>query len=389
MYLRLHPPAALNVYAALADGLVRTGSLAIDGQPTTQFEPMYPAFIAAARVVLRAPALVDVAQVLVAAAGVLLLYRLTMTLTGDSRVAAIAAALFACDPLLVREAVGHSESGLLTTLLIAFAYAFVRMADATGAATAGAWLGLAMLTRTTTVPLLVLAPAVLAARRAWLEAVVLGATALLIMSPLPLRIHAIDGGWWPTRSGVNLYIGNSPRTAALLPHDDPDLLQLDADRLVHERLPNVDALPAAVSERTIDALLTREALGYMAADPARTIGQKIVNVAYLFSPRVVPYRPDAQPRPVGEVVVWAIFSSVLTASALAGVYARRKGLAVDAVLWCIAATVVGVAVAYVPATRYRAPMEFVLVFYAAVAWQLRSRRSVAAMRRCVASSRSG
>ena len=368
MYLRLHPPQTLNVYQALSDGLLRDGSLSIDGQVTTQFEPLYPMMLAAARFALRTPILVDLLQVAIASLGAVLLCRLTLTLTRDTRVALLAAALYAVDPLLVREAIGHSESALFTTLLIACAGACVSAETSIDAAVAGVWLGLAILTRTAALPLLLLVPAALAGRRSPRAAAALAVVALVVVLPLPLRNHAINGSWLPTRSGVNLFIGNSPRTVALLPREDLDELQIDADRVVHERVPDVDALTNAAAERVVDTVLTHEAIAFMTAHPLETAKQKVVNLGYVFSPRIIPYEQDGRPRPTIDVVSYAVFSTVITICATVGVYARRRYWRDDAVLWCVLLTIVAVNVVYVPATRYRAPMEFVLLFYAAAAW---------------------
>ena len=367
VYLVVHPPADLHVYRALADGLLRDGTLSIDGQPTTMYEPLYPMLLAAGRLAFGRPFLVDLLQIAVASLGAALLFRLALELTHDVRVSTLAAVLYAIDPLLVREAAAHSESALFTTLLIAFAATAVSAETPLAAGAAGLSLGLAMLTRTAAAPLLLLAPAALLMQRAPRSAIILFATAAIVVLPLPLRNHALNGSWWPTRSGVNLYIGNSPRTAALLPQEDLDELQVDADRVVHERLPNVDALPGPAAEQAIDQLLTAEAWRFMTAHPWRTAAAKIVNVGYVFSPRIIPYRQDEQPRPLADVLAYAIFSSAITICAAVGVYLRRRRLGGDAVLWCIAATVIAVNVLYVPATRYRAPMEFVLLFYAAAA----------------------
>lgn len=51
----------------------------------------------------------------------------------------------------------------------------------------------------------------------------------------------------------------------------------------------------------------------------------------------------------------------------AGVYLRRRELGRDAILWAIFVTFAIVNAFYVPATRYTAPMQFVLIFYTAVA----------------------
>ena len=371
VYLFVHPPAAHSVYWALSDDVLRNGSLAIAGQPTTMYEPLYPMFVAAARIVLRAPALVDLLQVLVAAIGVAFLYRLTAALTDDARVAVAAAALYAIDPLLVREAVGRSDSALFTTLLIAFAAAFVTADTQWRVGLAGLCLGLATLTRTTAAPLVVIAPAILASRGARRSAVALFIVAAAIALPFTLRNHALNGTWWPTRSGVNLYIGNSARTSEVLPRDDLDLLQRDAAAAIRAKAPALESLPPLDQERETDRFLTREALAFMTAHPAETFRRKVLNVWYLLSPAVVPYRalnPETgvpQDRPRAEIAIYAVSTSVVLILAAFGVYRRRFCWRADAILLAIALVIAAVNVVYVPATRYRAPMEFVLLFYAA------------------------
>ena len=112
---------------------------------------------------------------------------------------------------------------------------------------------------------------------------------LIVACPLPIRNHLVNGSWWPTRSGLSLYIGNSPYTAALLPDQDlASILQADALALVERERPNLSAA-AREDAQAVDALLTRRALAYMTEHPFRTLGQKLRNVLYLFSPRLVPF----------------------------------------------------------------------------------------------------
>ena len=122
----------------------------------------------------------------------------------------------------------------------------------------------------------------------------------------------------------------------------------------------------------------------MRAAPVQTFVQKLRNVAYFFLPRVVPYRiggshvavaPDgrisvegSRARPRAEVLLYVVSSSIVLVAAVAGVWLRRHRLREDAILWCIVATFVSVYAVFVPATRYRGPMSFVLLFYAAVAF---------------------
>jgi len=383
VYLFVHPPAAVNPYWSLADGLLRDGSLAIEGQKTTVFEPLYPLFVAAARAILRAPLAVDLLQALIAAAGAALIDRLTLALTGDDRVALAAALFYAVDPLLVRESVVRTESALFITLVLAFAAAFVAARRVAGFALAGACLGLAILTRTTALPLLVFAPAVLLARRMSAGAAALFAVAAIVLLPLPLRNHALNGSWLPTRSGINLFIGNCEYTTALLPDEDLDLLQDHAERTITLQRPDIGWLEPLPRERAADEFFAAQARSYIRARPGDWLAQKVRNVWYLLSPRVVPYRvatdeatvivdpggrarvDGSRPRPFGDVAVSAASQALLLLFGIAGAYRRRHALRGDLILWTVVATVVGVNVIYVPATRYRAPMEFVSIVYAA------------------------
>jgi hypothetical protein len=73
-------------------------------------------------------------------------------------------------------------------------------------------------------------------------------------------------------------------------------------------------------------------------------------------------------RGVAEIAAHAVTASSLLVAAAAGVYLRRREvLRRDAILWAIFATLVIVNAVYVPATRYTAPVQFVLIFYSAVA----------------------
>jgi hypothetical protein len=200
-----------------------------------------------------------------------------------------------------------------------------------------------------------------------------------------IRTYALTGSPWPGRSGINLYIGNSPYTSALLPTYDLDLLEPEAyERFVSAR-PDIAADdPRSAAE--FDAFLTRQAIGFMADRPWTTVRQKTLNVAYMLSPRIAPYvisGPETRvridggsvagvdngvSRGVAEIAAHAVTASSLLVAAAAGVYLRRREvLRRDAILWAIFATLVIVNAVYVPATRYTAPVQFVLIFYSAVA----------------------
>jgi len=394
-YLLIFQPTLESYYLGLADSLLTTGVLGFGGRPSASFEPAYPLFLAAARLVFgERTLLIQLLQASVAAAGAVLVYDLALQLSASRRTATAAAALFALHPLLIRQASAASDLPLTTLLLAGFALAFVRIRDARSAAGAGLLIGMAVLARSMVLPVVVLAAAILLVRRRRLHAAALTLVALAAIAPMMARTYALSGSLAPTRSGVNLYVGNSPHSAALLPTYDLDLLEPEAyERFVRAHPGVAEHGPAF--DAAFDDFLTAVSVEHMAGHPARTIGQKLMNAAYLVSPRLVPLRISGRDTRVhiddngaarvvdsvarSPVEVWshAIAASLLLAGTVAGVTLRRAQLGRDAVLWAIAVTFVGVNAIYVPATRYTAPMLFVMMFYTAAAFDELRRRSEA------------
>jgi len=393
LYLLLERPPFDGDYWALSDSLLRDWSLSLYGSRTTAFEPAYPLFLAMARVVAGHNALlVQVIQCTVAAAGVVFLYRLAARLTGSPRAGLIAAALYAVYPLLVRHSPDPTDAALMTALLIAFAAEFVAPTTTAGAVRAGLWLGLAVLTRTMALPIVALAAAVYWWNGARRPAAVLTVTALLVVAPYAVRNYALNGALLPTRSGLNLFISNSPYTASIFPGYGPDiLLEYAYSVLEGAAQPPVPESPAL--ERARDAEWTALALREIRQHPLRTAGLKARNVLYFFSPRLVPYHEPTEttrivlgengqftvenspPRRTSHQVIYAVSYTPVLALAIAGVWLRRRDLGRDAILWCVVVTFVAAHALYFPTTRYRVPIEFVLLFYAAVALDRRLRRT--------------
>ncbi len=200
----------------------------------------------------------------------------------------------------------------------------------------------------------------------------------------------------PTRSGLNLFVGNSRYAAQLIPKYDPDLLQDEAEALVERDRPDLNADSDRGRARSGSTYLAERALADMRRDPLRTLERKAANVAYFFWPRLVPWRVrgddtrivvgpddrvtvvDSHPRALVEEIGYSVPYTCVLVAAIAGVLMRRRALGRDAILWCILGTFVAVHAIYFPGTRYRSPVEFVLLFYAAVAadaWWGRVRRS--------------
>lgn len=383
VYLAIVRPPFEGLYWALASGVLHDGSLAIDGVKTTYFDPLYPLFLAFSRLLVGDHVLaVQALQGLVASLGAVYMYRLANALTGRQRIATLGAAAYAAYPLLVHHAVAASEFGLMSVFLIAFAYGIVTATNTTRATLAGLWLGLAILTRTEALPLVAVGAALLIISRPG-AALPFALAAAAVCSPLAIRNYSINGAILPTRSGVNLFISNSRYSAALLPTDSPDVLGAYVDSILALERPDLVGGNADL-ERDIDDYLTTRTIKEVRQHPSRTLALKARNLLYFFSPRLVPARimtsdtrvdlmddgraivTNNPPRPVWDDVSYTVSYSLVLVAACGGIWLRRRQLHRDGILWCIAATIVAVHVIYFPATRYRVPMSFVLLFYAAV-----------------------
>ena len=320
------------------------------------------------------------------------MYLLIEALTERRRAALFGAALYAFYPLLIRHAVVGDEFSLQSVLLIAFAYWLVTATTIVRASAAGIWLGLAMLTRTMVAPVVVLTAVLLVIKRRYRVAIAFAIAAASVLSPWLVRNYTVSGAIWPTRGGENLFHGNSPYTAALLPEYNLDLLGEYGQSIVARERPDL-LIPAPGNEILLDFTAERELDQFYAglawkeirARPLQTLQLTLWKFAYFFWPRLVPSRlvqdgtrlvlepaggarvENSRARPIAEDLAYTISYSMVAAAALIGLWVRRRHLSQDAVLWCIVLTFVTIGALYFPATRYRVPMEFVLLFYAAVA----------------------
>ena len=385
-YLIAKRPTFDSLYWLLATSILHDGSMTIAGEPSADFEPLYPLFLAASRLfTLSHPLGTQVLQVLVASLGTVFAFRLALALTHKPRIAMFTAGLFACHPLLVRQASIASDLWLATTLVVAFAHSFVRATSVGSFAISGLALGLALLTRSISLPLLALAPAVLLVRNRSAEAAALALVASLLFAPFAIRNRLITGSWDPTRSGLNLFVGNSPFTDVLLPEHDLDLLEDRAEALVKQQgwsSEEMDSLEYAVAA---NRLLTTSAWDHVINNPVEAAGRIARKTIYFFWPVVIPKYVvndgthlvvddegkiavrNASRRPILEILAYSFFSVPVLLASTAGIYLRRRDWRHDAILWCILVTFAGMHSIYFPATRYSAPMTVVLLFYAAVA----------------------
>jgi hypothetical protein len=390
-YLLAARPAFTIYYWEAASSLLHDGSLSIGGAKTAALEPLYPIFLAAVRLAVGdRPLLVQSAQALIAASGALFLYRLAFEITAKHQTAMIAASLFAVYPLLVRHSVDGTESALVTALLIAFACRFVGMRTTVDAVVVGVLLGGAILTRIVALPLLAMAPSI-AARKSGRSAVAMAGAALIVLAPYAVRNYRLSGVLLPARDGINLFISNSEYSAGVVAEYGPDILMPFAQsRLASEGLADLPMTPQA--EQQSDAAFRALALAEVRRHPSDTVRLKLANLITFFSPMLVPHfvmsgstsiqlGPDGQSvvtgavtRPLRDRMLYTVSYSVVAGLALIGVYRRRRYLAGDdAILWAVLLTFAAVHAVYFPSTRYRAPVEFVLLLYAAVGADVHTR----------------
>jgi hypothetical protein len=146
-------------------------------------------------------------------------------------------------------------------------------------------------------------------------------------------------------------------------------------------------------ERTIDGWLLQDALAEMRAHPVRMLSSRMMHAVYFFWPRLVPAydtTPEtrlvlepgnrarvegARRRPVRDEMAYSASYVAIVVAAVVGFWSRRRQWRADLPLSCIVLTLVVTHAIFFPATRYRVPMEFVLLLYAGVAvdaWVQRS-----------------
>jgi hypothetical protein len=377
-------------YWQLADGLREHGTLLLNGQPTAAFEPLYPAFIAAARWIHDAPSFVILAQIAVSCLGAFLLMRLARAMSDRDDAALAAGVVYAVYPYLVRQASAWMEITLLSTLLLGGWLAWARGRRHL----AVTLLAFAALTRMTILPVLLVSVFLIFRREGWRRGLVAATIAAVLIGPLMVRTFRLERSILPTRQGENLYVGNNAYAAQMIPRYDLDLLSGEGAVLVRARLglaPDADVPPAV-----LDHELTSEALRYLAADPRRALKAKAMNVVYFFDPRIVPYEPmdddttlsvtgdgrividQPRVRPAWQNIAHTVAWVPVLVLGVAGMWRRyRLGRMGDLDVVCLAsvAALTAVAAIYFPTTRMRMPLDPLFMAYAACALPPRRRVS--------------
>jgi len=222
--------------------------------------------------------------------------------------------------------------------------------------------------------------AALVLRRRFVPALLLAGTTVLIVSPALLRNYRLNGSLFFTRGGINLFEANCRHSAKVIPAYSTDLLNPYAYEVLNEEAPKF----VKADERERDNFYTQKALAFVKENPLQALKLRFLYLASLFHPRIVPFHPfhketkiafddtgrlqveNAADRP--QIAEWAhsISYSFIFLTALHGIWLRRKEIGRDAILHSIVLSFILIYTVYWPATRLRAPMDFVLMFYSAV-----------------------
>jgi hypothetical protein len=374
------PPDTGTLYYQLADDIATRGTAAFAGAIGQRIEPMYPLWLAAGRVIGgNHPLGLVLLQIGVASAAGVLLFSFTRALAGR-RTAAIAAALYAASPYLIRQSVAFMEITLAASLLLAFAWTAPRWRNPRIAAAAGAILGAAVLTRVSFLPIAA-GGILLVARAGFRSAAAAAAACAAILGAWTVCARMAGGSPFPARLGENLLVSTSEWSRAVVPQTNADVLLPIVDARARETLRSRGVTNPA--PRDVDTVMLEEALAFARAHPLDTALLKLRNAAYCLQPRLLPFTerrgsaeivdgalviPPQAARPLAFELAAGGFQAVLLAGAAAGLWKRRSQLAgADAVLLLIAGSVLAVTIVFFPTTRLLAPMMFVLMFYTAAA----------------------
>jgi len=142
-----------NSYWILSENLLYRGTLSFGAAPTTDYEPLYPAFLAFSRWIAQDRFwLVMTFQSIAASLAAVWLYRLTFRLSKSNRTQGLAAALYSFYPYYIRQSSALIEVGLFTAFLILCVLFYLKADELKYSLAAGVAFGLTLLLRTTATP---------------------------------------------------------------------------------------------------------------------------------------------------------------------------------------------------------------------------------------------
>lgn len=380
-----------NHYWSLSDEILKSGTLGFRNVPSTAFEPAYPILLAFARWMASDNVFwILIFQVCLHAVTAIVFYKMCHRMSEDNRVALIAGTLYSLYPYYVRQSCAIIDFPLLMLCLMTGLYFYLRAERSPYAVLSGIFFGLAILTRFVAAPVLFLACAHSFWRKKTATAFILFLSASVVMSPYLIRNHRIDGSWSPTRVGFNLFRSNNERAMEVFPKFSADTLDSYASYKLKGDKPDIGRiyLPYTMG-RDVDHYFYTQAWDFVKSRPLDFLKLKALNLFYVFYPQLTPLYPYAKiinvdsfvqgsipnvdnftRRRLSGEIGYSLFYTFIFIGFLWGVYIRRKVLAAEAILWIIVMNFLVEAVIFSAYTRHKAPMDFVLMYYAAHALSL-------------------
>lgn len=374
----------------LATGLLKYGTFGYQGERVTNIEPGYPVFLALSRWIFQENlALVFLSQIAVSALGVLFLYALTLRITENVRTARLSALFFTLYPYLIGQSVSIIEVTLVASILILCAYFWAaanRTQSLKSAVFCGLVFGLTFLTRSMVLPCFAFCLLAFVFQKKFKVFFASSLIFLAVVLPWALRSYSVDGTIVPPRSGWNFLQGNCAYSDKVIPAYNPDLLDAYVSQLLEKERPDLSEGPDRETlGRDVDRFFTAKAFEFIKENPWRFLKLKILNVFYLYHPRIVPFHSmDRQTkihftgpetfeiegipeRGAAREFAHFIFYGFLLLSGIAGIWMRRRQWRKDLFFYFLALNFTLVYALYWPATRLRAPMDFIFMFFSAYA----------------------
>lgn len=341
------------------------------GLPHTERPPLYALFLAATGGYRYFwPFLVI--QSLVSTGTVICVALIARRLSG--RIAAlIAAAITALYPYYVRHDTALQEIGLLTFLtaltMLLLVYLHARKSIWL-ALSAGLILGLAILTRSTIAPMMLLIPLWLMfpdkaatpwGRRAAAGIAFLGA-ALLVLSPWLVRQHRITGHWILTSQfGRALMEGNDPDTFAYYPIGSIDQSRRLIARRIRAEHPAMFQRSRRPYDAQVDAWQRGRALAYITANPGRFVVNGLRKNLAAFG-----ILPSPRHGLVGNLVYALSYGPVLALAVVGAWQQRRRWRLLSLFYAQFGVFIAGTAILW-GHTSHRSYLDAYLILFAAIA----------------------
>ena len=380
----------LNHHWAAASGLLKTGMLTTDsGEPTSFIEPLYPLFLEGLRLLTGDRLeLIILFQILFSIVGFMYFFKLCRLLFKRDRTIFIAMIIYAFYPYLIRCSIKLMEVSFFRVLLTGAAYHSLKASKSLAQSAAAGFLwGLSILTRSMIFPAFIMIVLKLFWDKKIRSAFLVLFLGVGISTPMFIYNHKIDGSWFPTRGGLNFFVGNNPYYGRLMPMYHVDNLESYAYRVLAKERPDL----VNASDRLKDQFFYQKSFEFIRKNPIQFLKYKVLNLTYFFMPAVIPMRSlgdtsvmvqddgsirldmtasNFPARGGFSIFLHAASKSFVMVFALFGLWFRRKKLlSEDFSLVSIIVTFISVYTVVWPSSRLYAPAIFVLMFYSAFGFE--------------------